>query len=296
MKRENFVTADGKTLSLAVWDEVENAKGVVQIAHGMAEHIARYDDFARFLNANGFIVVGDDHRAHGLTDKDRLGKSEDDLFEKTVNDEISITKMLKSRYGLPVVLFGHSYGSFLTQRYLQHGDNGLNGAVLCGSALMGGIAINFAHFLAKLKYKKHRDEEGKLFASLTFDSYDKKIKEGKGAWLNQDKAQVEKYAMDDLSGFTCSNGFYRWFFGGLKQIYKQKSSPLNKDFPLLIISGEKDMVGGCGKLVKKLEKRYIKQGLSPKTVLYAGARHEILNEINKEEVYKEILQFLSEIL
>ena len=293
MRREVFVASDGKEISLAVWDEVKSAVGVVQIAHGMAEHIARYDDFAKYLNSNGFIVVGDDHRAHGETDSEALGKCGNyDLFERTVEDEREITDLIKRNYRLPVVLFGHSYGSFITQRYLQKGDNGLSGAVLCGSAYMKGVAVNLGYTVAKSKYSRHRDEEGKFFASVTFDSYDKKLKEGKGAWLNRDKAEVEKYYADRYCGFTCSVGFYRWFFAGLKKIAKQSTLPLKPDFPLLIISGAQDAVGGNGKLVKALSKRYESFSLTPTLKLYEGARHEILNELNKAEVYADALQFI----
>lgn len=292
MEREKFIASDGKALSLAVWDGVENARGVVQILHGMAEHIGRYDDFARYLNENGYIVVGDDHRAHGLTDEDALGIASEDLFERTVLDEREITDSLKKRYGLPVVIFGHSYGSFLTQRYLQLGDNGIAAAVLCGSALMKGVAVRAGLLIAKAKYKKHRNEEGKIFAKLTFAGYDKKIGEGKSCWLNRDKAEVEKYKSDKLCGYTCSVGFYRWFFEGLKTIAGNKTV-LRSDFPLMIISGESDCVGGCGKLVRALAEGYEKQKLSPVLKLYEGARHEILNELNKAQVYDDIVEFLS---
>ncbi len=297
MRREDFLASDGKVLKLAVWDEVINPKAVVQIAHGMAEHIARYDEFARYLNENGFIVVGDDHRAHGLTDPEELGKSGSyDLFERTVEDEREITDHFKREKNLPVILFGHSYGSFITQRYLQKGDNGLKAAVVCGSAYMKGVAVALGNAVAKMKYKRHRDEEGKFFASVTFASYDKKLKEGKSAWLNRDKTEVEKYRADEFCGYTCSIGFYRWFFAGLKKIAAQKTLPLDASFPLMIISGRQDAVGGNGKLVKALDKRYRSFGLNPTLKLYDGARHEILNELNKAEVYADILKFLNDSL
>ncbi len=293
MRREAFIASDGKELKLAVWDDVKKPVAVVQLVHGMAEHIERYDRFAKYLNDNGYVVIGDDHRAHGLTDFNNLGKSGDyDLFERTVEDEREITDWIKRDYRLPVVLFGHSYGSFLTQRYLQKGDNGLSAAVLCGSAYMTGVAVKLGYAVAKSKFNRHRDEEGKFFASVTFDAYDKKLGEGKGAWLNRDATEVQKYQADPYCGFTCSVGFYRWFFGGLKRIAKEKNLPLSSDFPLLIISGACDPVGGNGKLVKSLYERYEKKGLSPILKLYEGARHEILNELNKEEVYSDVRDFI----
>lgn len=297
MKREEFTAFDGKKIAIAVWDEAKNPKAVVQIVHGMAEHIARYDEFARFLNSRGYIVEGDDHRAHGLTDRDALGLAgSGDLFENTVRDERDLTAMLKSRYGLPVILFGHSYGSFLSQRYLSIDPGELTAAVLCGSAYMTGAPVNFGYAIARRKVKKHRDEEGKIFASLTFGSYDKKFGEGLGGWLNRDAEAVGKYNADPLCNFTCSNGFYYPFFKGLKSIKKAKHERLSPDFPLMIISGSDDMVGGRGKLVRKLDKRYRKLGLSPKTKLYEGCRHEILNEINRAEVYADVAAFLADVM
>ena len=292
MERQWFTARDGKKISLALWDKVDCPRGVVQIVHGMAEHIARYDDFAAFLNSRGYIVAGDDHRAHGLTDKDALGlQGEGDLFEKTVQDLKDITVMLKEKYNLPVFLFGHSYGSFLTQRYLSVDPNPLSGAVLCGSALMKGAAVNLGYRIAKGKLKKKADKPGNIFAALTFEKYDKKFGEGLGGWLNRDVKAVGEYNADPLCGFTCSNGFYYWFFKGLKSIAASPCEKLPPSFPLLIISGAEDMVGGCGKLVEKLKLRYQQKGLKPVVKLYMGARHEILNELSKAETYEDAADF-----
>lgn len=296
MKREYFVARDGKRISLAIWDEVQAPRAIVQILHGMCEHIARYDEFARFLNENGYIVFGDDHRAHGVTDRDSLGKVGDgNLFEDTVADAKELTMWAKEKYQLPLVLFGHSYGSFLAQRYLTYGTSALAGVVLCGSALMDRLLVEASCLLTIGANKpKNRDKEGTFFASLTFDGYDKKIKEGKGGWLNRDKEEVQKYHEDNFCGYVCSKGFYYYFFRGLRAIAKSPHNLLDKNLRMLIISGEKDEVGGCGKLVKKLANRYVKYGLNPKVILYEGARHEVLNELNKREVYDDVLHFLDD--
>lgn len=292
MKREVFIGADGKHISLCLWDEVDSPKGIVQIVHGMAEHVARYDAFARFLNACGFIVAGDDHRAHGETDRDALGLAgEGDLFEKTVADELAITDMLLDRYRVPLVLFGHSYGSFMTQRYLTLSTEKLAGVVLCGSAFQTGAAVNFGAWLAKKKCKKHKDDPGTFFAKLTFQTYDKKLKDGPDGWLNRDKAEVKKFQDDPLCGFICSNGFYRYFFNGLKTIAADDLKNVRKDLPMLIIAGDCDYVGNCGKLVVKLEQRYRNHGLDPQLKLYNGARHELIVEKCKDEMFEDVATF-----
>lgn len=293
MKTEIFTAEDGKAISLKIWDNVESPRGAVQLIHGMAEHITRYDEFAKFLNSAGFIAVGDDHRAHGDTDPDALGLAgEGDLFHKTVADEKGITALIKQRYDLPVVVMGHSYGSFITQRYISLGTNDIAGCILMGSAAMEGFTVNMGARIAAKKMKKgEKDKRGKFFAKQTFVKYDKKIRDGINGWLCRDVAEVGKYNSDSQCNFTCSNGFYHWFFGGMKAIAADKGENIRKDLPLLIISGDADGVGGYGKLVKKLYNRYVKFGLKPQLKLIEGARHELINEINKAEIFAMILDF-----
>lgn len=293
MKRIEYVADDQKHISMCVWDEVENPKAILQIIHGMSEHVERYADFAAFMNANGFIVAGDDHRAHGYTDRESLGLAgSGDLFDKTVNDERGITAMLKEQYKLPVVVMGHSYGSFITQRYLSKGADEIAGVILSGSALMKGLKVSLGYKMAFKRCMNDKgDAPGQTFADMTFVKYDKKIHDGINGWLSRDVEQVGKYNTDPLCGFVCSNGFYKWFFGGLKTVAGDKGAKIRKDLPMLVVSGSMDMVGGCGKLVQKLYERYVSFGLTPKIKLYEGARHEIVNEINKNEVYDDLLAF-----
>lgn len=294
MKTETFTAEDGKAISLKIWDEAENPRGVIQLIHGMAEHISRYDEFARYLNTDGWIVVGDDHRAHGDTDPDALGLAgEGDLFEKTVADEKGITDLVRERYKLPVVVMGHSYGSFLTQRYLTLGTDKIAGCILMGSAAMEGFIVNMGRKIAAKKLKKgQKDEKGKFFAKQTFVKYDKKIKDGMGGWLCRDHAEVGKFNTDPQCNFTCSNGFYYYFFGGMQAIAADKGENIRKDLPLLIISGDADGVGGYGKLVRKLYRRYEKFGLRPQLELIPGARHELVNETDKYDTYAKIKTFV----
>lgn len=293
MKRETFKASDGKDISLVVWDKTDSPKAVVQIIHGMAEHAARYDEFAQRLNAHGYIAVGDDHRAHGHTDAERLGMAEEgkDLFRDTVRDEAEITEMLKARYGLPVIIFGHSYGSFVTQAYLLEHSDKIAACVLSGSARQPSIAVKFGKFLSNRKFKKHADEAGKFFAKLTFVSYDKKIGEGHNQWLSRNTDSNAAYTADPLCDYTCSNGFYKHFFNGLNRLNASDYAEVRKDLPLFVIYGKMDYVGGCGKLVEKLVRKYEKAGLTVSAKGYDGARHELTNEINRDEVYADSIAF-----
>lgn len=299
MKEIIFEGYKNYPLNLAVWDEVDNPKGVVQLLHGMAEHIGRYDDFALFLNSKGYIVLGDDHRGHGKTcGVDNLGKvPEGDCFFDTVQDELLITRYASEKYKLPVIVFGHSYGSFLTQSYIQKGSASIAGAVLCGSACQNGLDVKAGRIISNIQCSLlGKDKPAKLIKKLSFGAYDAQfITENKEfAWGNRDEEQRVKYLNDSMCNATLSLGFYKSFFKALCKIYRSKNlSNIRKDLPLFIVSGDNDPVGGNGKLVSKLYNKYIDAGLANVSMkLYAGARHEILNEINKDEVYADVLDFV----
>ena len=220
MKRNTYKARDGKDLSIVFWDSVSAPVAVVQILHGMGEHVERYDEFAKALNSAGIIVFGIDQRGHGYTDKDRLGLVEEDrnIFEETVSDAMELTAYAKVKYRLPVIIFGHSYGSFVLQRYLSYTSSQIHGAILSGSALIEGGSVNLACSITNGSLKpKKCDKPGSVFVKHTFDKYDKSYKgETKGAWLTRDTAEREKFQNDALCGFTCSMGFYHYLFRGFK--------------------------------------------------------------------------------
>ncbi len=298
MKTEKFKSFDGTVLQCYLWDNVRNAKGVVQISHGMAEHARRYDDFANYLNQNGFIVFADDHRAHGMTSTKQSAKGvkgyhKGNIYFDTVQDECAITKMLKDRYNLPVIYLGHSYGSMVGQRYIEECKD-YTGAVLSGSAMMKGAILSTGAAVANLQYKTLGGEKtGKLLDKLSFGNYNKPFKADKipFAWLSRDKEQVKKYILDEQCGNVMSIAFFKFFLCGLKESYKKENlAKIDVNKPIAIFSGEKDPVGGNGKLVNKLYNQYKTLGVKDLSVkLYPDARHEILNEVNREEVYADFL-------
>lgn len=305
MKKEQFTSFDGTVLQCYLWDEVENPKAVVQIAHGMAEHARRYDDFAKFLNKNGYIVFADDHRAHGATSANASAKGikgyhKGEIYMDTVRDEVAITSFLKEKYSLPVIYFGHSYGSMVGQRYIQECKEH-KGAILCGSAMMKGALLNTGSAIVNVQYKLLGGEKtGKFADKLTFGSYNKPFKKEKlpNAWLSRDREQVKKYILDEECGQIMSIAFFKWFLTGLKTAYKPENlAKVDKTKPIGIFSGDKDPVGGKGKLVNKLYEQYKGLGIEDVTIkLYKNGRHEILNEINRQEVYADMLARIDEIV
>lgn len=301
MKYLKFNSFDGTILQSYIWDDVKQPKGVVQISHGMAEHARRYDDFAKFLNANGYIVFADDHRAHGNSEKKAdIGYHAGDIYGDTVKDEIFITEYLVEKYKLPVVYLGHSYGSFLGQNYMQN-ENLSKGTILTGSARQPGAIVAVGAALAGTINKiAGEKKKGKFMDKLSFGSFNVPFKkEGhQFAWLSRDVEQVKKYCFDEQCGYVMANNFYDSFMHGLKNIYKSENlNKIDKTKPIYIFSGEKDPVGGKKSVnVKKLDKMYKNLGVKDVNLkIYAGARHEILNETNNQEVYADILNAVNAI-
>lgn len=295
---------DGYKFSVSFWIPEGSPRGIVQILHGMVEYIDRYDEFASFLATNGFVVAGDDHRGHGLTaGEENLGKvPEGHTYFDTIDDAFVLTEYLKDKFPeLPIFLFGHSYGSFLAQGYIEKHSKDIKGCVLCGSAKMDTPDVKMGKAVANLQFKLYgKDKPANLIRKLSFGGYDKPFKKEKraNAWLNRDVDACEKYNNDKFCNYTMSIGFYKYFFDGLSKIYeKERLESISKDLPVFIISGDNDPVGNMGKLVRELYDMYV--GLNMKNIdikLYNKSRHEILNELNKEEVYQDVLDWIENIL
>ena len=297
MNLSRFTSHDGREVQLYVWDNVKNPKAVVKIAHGMAEHSARYDDFANYLNSCGYVVVMNDHRGHGLTaEKDSLGYEEGDMWTNNVRDQLAILDYCRDKWQLPLFMMGHSYGSFITQAVIEeHPD--VKGFVVCGSNYMKDVSFTLCRMIASSMCRnKGGRYPAQLIVNLSFKMYEKKFP-GENAWLNRDEAEVAKYNEDPMNGFVCSANFYRSFMYGIKKLYaKDYYTQIDTDKPILLIAGSDDPVGNYGKGVKKLDNFYRnKVGVKDLTLkLYDGARHEILNEKCKQEVYQDVSNWLDE--
>ncbi len=294
MTEKSFISYDGKKVGYREWMPTTEPKGLVQIAHGMAESTARYDEFAEYLKNRGFLVFGDDHRGHGLTDG-RTGYSDGEMFEDTLKDMATLTKMYKENYpDLPFVIFGHSYGSFLTQAYIERYPENACAAVLCGSAYLHNASSFFGKIAASLCCAFGKSKKPANFiAKNSFGVYNKRCKEG--TFISSLVEECEKYDAHPDCNFILSYAFYKSFFKNLAKNYKKKYyKNVRTDMPMLIISGKDDPVGGYGKLVDKLYDFYKhKVGVERvEKVLYEGVRHELLNDVSKADVYKKTGDFL----
>jgi len=289
MKELTFIASDGKKLTCGLWDRVTRPVGVVQIIHGMDEHIRRYDRFAKFLNTRGYIVFGDDHRAHGKTASSRAAigtpDGDDDLFGATVMDELEILQYLRERFNLPVFLFGHSYGSFVTQSVISQ-TSAHSGFCLSGSAMYPRMAVMFANMVAAIGEKFKSPD-----APARFLEYFSPIrsKPGRPSRLTRDRAQVARHDRDPYRADNFSYGFYHSLFHNLMTLRRRA----NPDIPMLIISGSRDMVSMNARWARKLYNFYRTHGVENISLrIYPDARHELLMELNYADVQYDIVEFL----
>ncbi len=280
--------------------DTNNIKGVVQISHGMREYIARYDDFARYMVENGYVVCGNDHLGHGSTSDTETGI--DGYFAKenakmcVLEDLLKMNELAKRKFpGAPIIMLGHSMGSFFARIYATMYPKTISALIISGTSYLnplGGIGMALAGVISKLKGNEHRSV---LLDDMAFGSYTKKIPGAKTKydWLTKDENIVNAYANDKKCAYTFTVGG----FITVMEIVKQSNSAqcanmLNKDMPVFIFSGDMDPVGEYSKGVKNVYNLIKKAGVKDVELkLYENGRHEMLNEINKQEVYDDILNW-----
>lgn len=295
MNHMELRTFDDKINTVSVWDEVDNKIGAVVIVHGMAEHADRYDDFAKRLNREGYVVLADNHRGHKFNPDGERGIVAPDSFENSVRDIKSVVDYAKQTYGVEVALLGHSYGSFLSQRYLELYADTVVCCILSGTAYMKGALVGMGKAIAGLqRFFVGGEKTGKLIDKMSFGAYNKPF-ESQGqrfAWLSRDRKKVAEYEADEYCGYPLSIDYYYYFFRSIQKMYSDAVKSVPADLPILIAIGSDDPVSNKGVLAEKLYKFYLQNGLNAELKVYPGARHEILNEINRAEVYNDFVAFI----
>lgn len=296
-----YSTVDNETISYYKWPSNISIKGIVQISHGVGEHAGRYQPIAKILQDKGYEVYANDHRVHGksVKNEDYLGYYDgDDYFSDAINDMRQLTEIIKKEhYNKKIILFGHSMGSLLSREYVTKYGDDLEALVLSGTASfmkgLGSFGLLSATFLGKLN-GKHRSNE--LLKKLFFSQFNKKFKPNrtKVDWISSDENQVDLFEADPLRIEDFSLSIFLDILKGSKKINKVSTfENTPKDLPIFIFSGDKDPVGEMGKGVKKVAKKYKNAGIEDITLrLYKGGRHEMLNEINKNEVEQDLLDWL----
>jgi len=297
-----FNSHDGNTIAYYKNTPENESKAVMLITHGMAEHAKRYNHFAEFLNQNGFVVYAHDQRGHGETAGkiEKIGHFADKNGWQKVSDDLAeMVKIAKNENkGLPIFVFGHSMGSFVTRTYLIQHSEDVNGAILSGTAGSAGILGFVGNIIASvIMIFKRKTAPSPLMNQLSFGSFNKAFKPNRTDfdWLSRDEKLVDKYVADPFCGTIFSIRFFKDLINGLEYVNKLKNAEkIRKDIPLYLFSGKKDPVSKNGKQVSDVFNMYKKAGIKDVEMkIYPEARHETLNEINKEDVYNDILNWLN---
>ena len=299
-----FPSSTGKNqIYVRMWipDAGTDIKATVQLSHGIAEGIDRYDDFAQFLARNGYVVVGNDHLGHAKSVQDPKDKgffAEENGWAYVVADLKGIYNQVKELFpDLPHVLLGHSMGSFLARTYIIKYPNDFDACIISGTGNQPKLVVGTGFAVAQnLVNRLGPRGDGTTINNLSMGGYNKGLgpKNGPSAWLTRDKDVVTAYDANPDYGYVACCSVYRDMLGGIKLVTDKKNiAKVNKNMPILIFSGDQDPVGEKGKGPKRAYNAYKKAGVKDVTLtLYPGGRHEMLNEINKEQVYDDILKWI----
>ncbi len=297
---QTFTAADGTTIHYRRWLPAGRPRAVIQVVHGAAEHSGRYDRFAKALTGEGYAVYATDHRGHGRT-RLRSGATGDagpDGWNRMVEDEIAFTQRLRGAHpGLKLALFGHSLGSFMAQDYIERRGELLDALVYSGTSYGPPPPKQLLDALDG-SVKTSPLAPSAVWAGL-FTEFNKPFKGPTGfEWLSRDAEEVRKYTSDSLNGFAFSNELARDIFAGFARMRDPAlEARIPKTLPLLIIQGEKDPVGENLKGTQALMERYKALGLTRvEHRYYTDARHELLNETNRDAVTKDVLDWLAKTL
>lgn len=298
---EKIASTDSKNnLNVIIWETEKEPIGVLQIVHGMAEYIDRYDNFAKYMTEHGFNVIGHDHLGHGhsVNDERDYGFFAEENGDKIIIEDMhSVTQYAREKWEeLPNFILGHSMGSFCLRQYLTKYSNDVFGAIIMGTGWIPSAAALLGKTIATNTCKsKGSHTVNPLLIKLTLEPYNKPFAPARTNcdWLSRDEKQVDLYVNDKLCGFDFTAGAYKDFFTILEKIAKNRQLiGMRKSLPILITSGSVDPVGGK-KACEKLNAQYKRCGIDDVTLkLWENDRHEILNELDKSDVYDYIYNWL----
>ncbi len=303
IRKEAYYTSSNganKVRALIWQDDEKTAGGVIQIAHGVCEHIGRYDDFARFLASNGFVVCGNDHLGHGKTVEleSELGYVYEGDNVNMVRDMNTLHNIMAKRYpDIPYIIFGHSMGSFLARIYTAAFGERLSGAIFCGTGQVPPAVMLLEDPVKAIMDKLPENSSTPASVVHIFEKLTKKVfKEAdEFAWLSRNAENIENYRNDTLSGFDMTPSLAKELvILAVKASDPLWASRLPKTLPVMLISGAKDPIGMFGRGVLAVSDALVKEGIEPEVILYPADRHEILNEVDKDKVYADVLNFIKE--
>ena len=302
MRTDHYFDSCGKgKIHYCKWTPEGEIKGILQIVHGIAERVTRYEGFADYLNSLGYLVVAEDHMGHGDS---RSADTVQGYFHggwfAAVDDSYRLMRDTMEAYpGVPYVLFGHSMGSFMARTILcKYPESGISAAIICGTGWQPTFALPALIRVVEGICKKEDEEKPNLqLDHMIFGGYNKAFAPARTPkdWLTRDEAVVDAYVADPTCGFPASCGLIRDMLKGIYYIQQKKNlANMKKHLPVLFIAGEKDPVGAGGKGVQQAVREFKKAGMiNVACKIYPDCRHEILNELNKQEVYEDVANWLA---
>lgn len=305
MRKDIWYTSKGAgKIHGCKWVPEGEVKAVLQIVHGIAEFVERYEEFAQFLNKHGILVAAEDHMGHGQSIN---GDGVQGYFHggwfTAIEDTCQLLLDTKAEYPeIPYILFGHSMGSFFARTILcKYPEIGISGAMICGTGWQPAFALPaLVKVIDGICKKNGETKPNETLQNLIFGSYNKKVEHSRTSfdWLTRDARIVDAYIAHPLCGFTASAGLLREMMKGIYYIEQPKNlSAMKKELPVFFIAGGDDPVGSYGKGVEKCAAEFKKYGMTDVSCkIYPLGRHEILNEINREEVFADVLKWIEKVI
>ncbi len=298
-----LVSDDNTKVFVYAWlpDDGIKVKGVLQIAHGMAEHAGRYLDLAKYLTACGYAVVANDHRGHGKTAGNTIETgfiANTNSWKSVLSDMHMVNQYIRNKFpDTKLILMGHSMGSFYGRAYLEIYSKTIDALIISGTAWHPSLLLIFGLLVAKLQCAfKGLKNRSSLLDSLSFGAFNKKFEPVKTPfdWLSRDNHVCVKYTADPYCGFVCTSSFFRELFRLLKFVHQSRLySIVDRKFPVLIFSGSMDPVGNFSKGPKAMYAFLKNKGFTDLSLnIYSEGRHEMVNEINRKEVYKDVFNWM----
>ncbi len=299
-----FPSADGRTAVHAVeWLPEGRPRAVLQISHGVAEYILRYEPLAEYLTARGLAVAGHDHLGHGgsvAPGGTRLYFGPKGSWNWVVDDLYARYNLLKRQFpDVPLFLLGHSMGSFLARTYLIRYPGTVDGCIIMGTGQMSAALVAAGRAVAALERRRvGEDQTSPVVERLAFGAYNKRFAPNRTGfdWLSLNEENVDRYIADPLCGGNASIGLFREMLGGLRFIARPENlKKMNANTPVLFVSGAMDPVGDCGKGVRRAYRSFLRAGARDVSLqLYPELRHEILNEDCREDIFRDLHLWLTE--
>jgi alpha-beta hydrolase superfamily lysophospholipase len=296
-QQQILTAADGHSIHLQLWRPDGDCSRLIQVLHGLGEHTDRYARFAAAAAERGYAVCAHDHRGHGGHGNGPGHFADTDGWQKIIDDAEAVSSSIREQFaGTPVILLGHSMGSFIAQTFAMHSGARLSGLILSASTWPSRLELAPAFLLARLEtWRLGVRGKSRLLNQLGFGNFNKSFAPARTDldWLSQDNAEVDKYIADPLCGGPYSCRLWCDLLAGLFRISSDKALlRIPSDLPILITGGESDPVGG-DKGMTRLAMHYAQTSHQRLTVkIYAGGRHEMLNEINRDEVASDWLNWI----